>query len=450
MTRDGISTTAREDAPAPNPDSNPEADRRTRNYVLAILTLVYVFNFIDRQILVILQESIKAEMDLSDAQLGLLSGFAFAIFYVSFGIPIARWADHANRRNIVALSLGAWSAMTAACGMVQSYTQLVMARIGVGIGEAGGSPPAHSIISDYFPFAKRATALSIYSVGIYIGIMLGYLGGGWVNEFFGWRMAFFAVALPGVLLAIVVRFTIREPLRGMSDNLAQVDAPPPFRAAIKVLWRLKSFRYICLGSAFTAFVGYGVGNFAPSYFIRLHGLSSGEVGTYLALIAGICGGLGTFLGGYLADRMGKRDLRWYLWLPAAGLVIGLPLRSYGYITDDFTLAIGLLAVAQVFDALYLAPSIAACHGLVGPRMRALASSVLFFVLNIIGLGLGPLMVGWVSDLLQPVYGVEGLRWSILLASISILIAIAAYLRGAWHFKQDMERKDSADGGARVE
>lgn len=441
MTRDGGNT----EAPEHIPGETSAAGGRTRNYVLAILTLVYVFNFIDRQILVILQESIKEEMGLSDKQLGLLSGFAFAIFYVSFGIPIARWADHANRRNIVALSLGAWSAMTAACGLVQNYFQLILARIGVGIGEAGGSPPAHSIISDYFPFAKRATALSIYSVGIYIGIMLGYLGGGWVNEFFGWRMAFFAVAIPGVLLAVIVRLTIKEPARGMSDNLAQVDAPPPFIESVKRLWRIKSFPYICLGSAFTAFVGYGVGNFAPSYFIRMHGLSSGELGTYLAMIAGICGGLGTFLGGYLGDKLGKRDVRWYLWIAAVGLVIGLPLRTYGYMTEDFHLAIGLIAVAQIFDALYLAPSIAACHGLVGPRMRALASSVLFFVLNIIGLGLGPLMVGWASDLLQPVYGVEGLRWAIVLASASILLAIACYMRGAWHFKNDMSELASASG-----
>jgi MFS family permease len=436
VTRDGISEATQENESRLNPVSG----RRTRNYVLAVLTLVYVFNFIDRQILVILQESIKEEMGLSDKQLGLLSGFAFAVFYVSFGIPIARWADRFNRRNIVAASLGAWSVMTATCGMVQSYTQLVLARIGVGIGEAGGSPPSHSIISDYFPFSKRATALSIYSVGIYIGIMLGYLGGGWVNEYFGWRMAFFVVAVPGVLLAVVVRLTIREPLRGMSDNLAKVDAPPPFGEAMRKLWNFHSFRYICLGSAFAAFVGYGVGNFAPSYFIRLHGLSSGEVGTYLALIAGICGGLGTFLGGYLSDRMGKRDVRWYLWVPAAGLIIGLPLRTYGYITEDFTLAIALLAVAQIFDALYLAPSIAACHGLVSPRMRALASSVLFFVLNIIGLGLGPFMVGWASDLLQPKYGVESLRWAIVLASLGILLAIAAYLRGAYHFKREIETR----------
>ena len=255
-------------------------------------------------------------------------------------------------------------------------------------------------------------------------------------------MAFFAVAAPGILLAIIVRFTIREPIRGLSDNLAQVDAPPPFGDSIKRLWQIKSIPYICLGAAFTSFVGYGVGNFAPSYFIRLHGLTSGEVGTYLALIAGICGGLGTFLGGYLGDKLGKRDVRWYLWVPAAGLVIGLPLRTYGYITDDFGLAIGFLAVAQVFDALYLAPSIAACHGLVGPRMRALASSVLFFVLNIIGLGLGPLMVGWTSDLLQPIYGVEGLRWSMVLASLSILIAIACYLRGAHHYSREMAGRNS--------
>lgn len=414
--------------------------RSGRNYVLGLLTLVYVFNFIDRQILVILQESIKLEMGLSDTQLGILSGFAFAIFYVSFGIPIARWADHANRRNIVAVSVGVWSAMTAACGMVQSYGQLAAARVGVGIGEAGGSPPAHSIISDYFSFRERGKALAIYSTGIYIGIMLGYLGGGWVNEFFGWRVAFFVVGAPGVLVALLVRFTIKEPPRGLSDGHAHVEAPPAFRLALRELWKLKSFRYLCFGSAFTAFVGYGVGNFAPSYFIRVHGLSSGEVGTYLAMIAGIGGGLGTFLGGYLSDRFGHSNVRWYLWVPAIGLVIGLPLRVFGYLTGDLYLAIGVLGVAQVFDALYLAPSIAAAHGLVGPRMRALASSILFFVLNLIGLGFGPMTVGWLSEMLRPDYGNESIRWAIVIASFITIIPIALYFRGAWHYGREMKAK----------
>lgn len=223
---------------------------QTRYYVLGILTLVYAFNFVDRQILVILQESIKADLGLSDTQLGLLSGTWFAVIYAVAGIPIARWADHGNRRNIIALSLAFWSAMTALSGLAQSYFQLIAARVGLATGQAGCSPPAHSMISDYFPFSQRGTALSVYSTGIFIGIMLAYLAGGWVNEFFGWRTAFVVVGLPGLIMALIVRFTVREPRRGLSDGVTPDAAPPPFWDSVKLLWRNPAFRYIMLGCSF--------------------------------------------------------------------------------------------------------------------------------------------------------------------------------------------------------
>ena len=273
--------------------ANAPASGGYKNYVLSLLMVVYIFNFIDRQILVILQESIKADMGLSDSQLALLSGFSFAIFYVTCGIPIARWADRANRRNIVAASLTVWSLMTAVCGLVGNYWQLLLARIGVGIGEAGASPPSHSIISDYFPFESRGRALSIYSMGIYIGILFGFLAGGWLNEFFGWRVAFLVVGLPGVLLAVVVRLTLREPTRGMSDpEPYHQPEQVPMLSAVRSLWAMRSFRYASLGCAFNAFVGYGSLNFMPSFAIRVHQMPVGEVGTYLSLIVGFGGAIG--------------------------------------------------------------------------------------------------------------------------------------------------------------
>ncbi|MEM7019279.1 MAG: MFS transporter, partial [Pseudomonadota bacterium] len=208
-----------------------------RYYALVVLTIVYTFNFIDRQLLAILQESIKADLDLMDWQLGLLTGFAFALFYVTAGIPIARWADRSNRRNIIALAIGLWSLMTAISGFVQNYTQLLLARIGVGVGEAGGSPPAHSIISDIFPPEKRASALAFYSMGVNFGILFGFLAGGWLNEFFGWRVAFMVVGLPGILIALIVLFTLREPIRGLSENRqAQADDNESFVDVLKLLW----------------------------------------------------------------------------------------------------------------------------------------------------------------------------------------------------------------------
>ena len=276
-------------APGEN-DYSPAYQR----FVLIMLTIVYAFNFVDRQILVILQEPIKAEMGLSDTQLGLLSGFTFAVVYVTAGIPIAYWADRGNRRNIVSLALAVWSGMTAISGFAQSYTQLLLARLGVGLGEAGGSPPAHSMISDYFPPEQRASALSFYSSGIYIGIIFGFLFGGLIADAFGWRTAFLVVGIPGVLFAIVLRLTVMEPMRGRGDSLDSAAEKPTFRETLAFLKGLRSFWYLALGCAFTAFTSYGNGNFFPSFLIRNHGMSLSEVGMVLALVSGICGAIGTF------------------------------------------------------------------------------------------------------------------------------------------------------------
>ncbi len=226
----------------PTANGPPEYSRGYLRYALGLLVVVYTFNFIDRQILVILQESIKQEMGLSDGQLGLLSGFTFAIFYVTLGLPIARIADRGVRRNVIAWSVGFWSLMTALAGLVRSFPQLVAVRIGVGIGEAGGCPPAHALISDNFPPRQRGRALSIYSLGVYLGVLFGFVAGGWLNQFFGWRTAFMVVGLPGLLVALLVRFTIREPRRGQSDPGGPTTAAPPLREALATLWALRSFR----------------------------------------------------------------------------------------------------------------------------------------------------------------------------------------------------------------
>jgi len=410
-----------------------------RNYVLLLLMVVYIFNFIDRQILVILQESIKADMGLSDSQLALLSGFSFAIFYVTCGIPIARWADRSNRVNIVAASLTVWSLMTALCGMVSSFTQLLLARIGVGIGEAGASPPSHSIISDYFPFESRGRALAIYSMGIYIGILIGFMAGGWIAEFFGWRMAFLAVGLPGVLLAVVVRMTLKEPIRGMSDTASTVESEQvPMFLAVRQLWALRSFRYASLGAAFNAFVGYGALNFMPSFMIRLHQMPIGQVGTYLALIVGIGGALGAYAGGQISDRLGKRDARWYFWVPGLGTLFAAVWLPIVVLADSLNLLWTVFFINNVSLALFLAPTIAMAHNLVGPQRRALASAMIYFVLNIIGLGLGPLTVGIISDLLMPSTGAESLRWALLIVSQAALLGAGFYFIAARHLKADQE------------
>ena len=409
-----------------------------RRYVLVVLTLVYSLNFIDRQILVILQESIKVDMDLSDSQLGLLTGFAFAIFYVSVGIPIARWADIGNRRNIVSLAIAVWSGMTALSGLTQNFWQLLMARIGVGVGEAGGSPPSHSIISDYYPPEQRGSALSFYSTGVYLGILFGFLIGGWINSQFGWRAAFFVVGIPGFLVALLVRLTIREPVRGGLDGRA-LEAPATFGETLRTLREFGSFRLFAIAAGLNAFSSYGIGNFMPSFLIRSHDFTSMQVGTSLALITGIGGAMGTYFGGVLADRYGANDKRWYLWIAAIPGACSVPLMLSAVFVADPRLTLACLFFATMLGAFYLGPTIAISHNLVSPSMRAMASAILFFILNLIGLGMGPLVVGMISDALAPAYGSESLRYALGIVSLINLVSATLFILAARKLLSDLRK-----------
>ncbi len=393
--------------------NNPYKEPQVRNYALGILTLVYTFNFIDRQLLSILQEAIKSELLLTDAQLGLLTGFAFAMFYVTAGVPIARLADRSNRKNIVAASVGLWSFMTAVSGFVQSYAQLLLARIGVGIGEAGGSPPSHSIVSDIFPKEQRASALSFYSTGVNLGIMFGFLFGGWLNEFFGWRVAFLVIGVPGIILAGIVFATVPEPIRGLLENKKASDTQVPFRDVLSGLWQRKTFRHMGLACGLNAFAGYGTVNWAASFFIRSHGMTTGELGTWLALSTGLVGAIGIFVGGFLGDKLGARDKRWYLWVPGLSTLLVVPGMLVVFLTSNTYLALVCMFVPGFLQNIYLGNSIATTHNLVGLRWRSTSSAILFLILNIIGLGLGPFAVGLLSDMFDPSLGIESLRYAML-------------------------------------
>jgi len=411
-----------------------------RGYVLLVLTGVYTFNFIDRQILVILQESIKTDLGLSDTQLGLLTGFAFALFYVTLGIPIARLADRSNRKNIIAISLTVWSAMTALSGFAQNYWHLLLARIGVGVGEAGGSPPAHSIISDYFPPEKRATALSIYSMGIYIGILFGFLAGGWIDQYFGWRMAFMAIGIPGIFYALIVFFTVKEPIKGQNDApVQQKAAPSDLKTVTKHLLSFKTFVYLAFACGLTTFGSYGVGNFTPPFLARVHGLDSITIGTWLSMTSGIGGGLGTFLGGYFADKLGRKDIRWYLWISIlAGALKLIPATIIFFGENSQTVLIATF-FSTFLTGIFLGPSLAVVHNLVHAKMRAFASAILFFVLNLIGLGFGPMVIGMLSDALEPTYHELSLRWAFCLTYFTGIGAMILYYKASQHYRADMVR-----------
>lgn len=418
--------------------TKPAFSKSYRKYVLLILTGVYTFNFIDRQIIAILQESIKTDLGLTDTQLGLLTGFAFAIFYVTLGLPIARYADKNNRKNVVAISLAIWSAMTAISGMAQNFIQLALARVGVGIGEAGGSPPSHAIISDYFPPEKRATALSVYSMGIYIGIFLGFLIGGFVAEKYGWRTALYVLGIPGVIYAVIVYFTVKEPKKGLNDQQKEEAESTSIWDVAKFLFSKKTFLPLALACGLHTFGTYGLGNFFPPFLERIHGLGTLEIGLWLGLTTGLGGGLGTYLGGYISDRMRNRDLRWYLWISViAGFLNLIPFFIITF-SANTKLVLFTTFFTNLITALYLGPALAVTHSLVSAKMRAFASAVLFFILNLIGLGLGPLTIGFLSDWLEPTYGIESLRYAFTFTLFTGILSTYLFYRASTFYLKDLK------------
>ena len=415
-------------APQAQPAASSSYSPAYLRYALGLLCVVYVVNFVDRQVLSILLQSIKEDLGLSDLQLGLLSGTAFGLFYATLGIPIARLADRSSRKGVIAVCLAIWSAMTALCGTASGFATLLLCRVGVGVGEAGGSPPAHSMISDYFPPERRASALGIFSLGVPLGILVGFLAGGWLDEALGWRKAFIVVGLPGVLLAVVVALTLREPPRGHSEGLAAAQGEVPDALAVMAhLWRLRSFRHVALGSALYAFVGYSATTWLPPFLARSHGMAPGDIGTALALIIGIGGGVGIYLGGVLADRFASRDPTSAVRVPMWAVLLAFPPGFVVYLSDSTALALAAFALPAFLGLMYQAPAFAVTQSLATPKTRATAAAVLLFVINIVGLAMGPALTGALSDALQPSLGDDSLRYALLIVSGGLLWS-------ALHFK----------------
>lgn len=395
-------------------------------YVLAILTLVYTFNFVDRQIINIVSPAIKEELGLSDSMLGMLKGLAFAVLYTALGIPIAWAADRWNRVSIVTIALAVWSGFTALSGFAQNAFQLALARIGVGIGEAGGSPPSHSLIADYFPKEKRSTALSIFSLGIPFGQMFAFLAGGWVLENLGWRNAFFLVGVPGVVIAIVLKLTVKEPVRGAQD--AAKPEAVSFREGLKTLLAIPSYWGILVASTAASFTGYGIGAWAVDFYYRSYHLTFTQITVPLGLLNGVAYGFGTFLGGMLTDRAGKKNKGAYAWIPGAGMLLTIPC---GWLSLWSPTAIGAFLWTAPFLiglGLYLGPTWSLVQTLAPVNLRAFAVAFLFFVLNLVALGLAPLWVGWLSDVFAGAYGeTTSLKIALTtLAATSLLSALAYF------------------------
>jgi MFS family permease len=412
------------------------------NYVLGILFLAYVLNFVDRQIISILAEPIKQALGISDSWLGFLGGPAFAIFYATLGIPIARLADLWVRRSVIAIGLALWSAMTAVSGLSQNFTQMALARVGVGVGEASLSPPAHSLIADYFPVEKRATALGVYAMGIHIGILVGLVVGGWLEEVWGWRVAFFAVGLPGIALAVIVRLTVREPVRGAQESAPIEGAAPPVSEVVRFLAARRSFVHLSLGIGFTAFAGYAFAFWAPQFLRRVHEMSSGEIGTKIGIGLGVGGAIGSVLAGVLADRLGRRDVRWWMRVPAVACIGPLPFTLTFLLVSDPDVALLLAFPGVIIAAMYQGPVFSTVQTLAPVRMRAVAAGILFFVTNIIGLALGPQSVGWLNDYVFAAHGAEAVRYSLLVVLFVMGVWSAVhFLLAARALPGDLARKE---------
>lgn len=418
-----------------------EAGRRGVTATLWILLIVYIFNFIDRQIVNILAEPIAKDLKLSDTQIGLMTGIAFALFYTVLGLPIARYADRGdtNRPRLIALALAIWSAMTAICGLAQNFVQLLLARVGVGVGEAGCTPAAHSLISDLVPKERRASALGFYALGIPIGTVLGMIIGGQLVDALGWRHAFMIVGLPGVAMAIVVVLVLKDPRQLAQASGVVAPAGLDWRAALRSIFSSRAMVLLLVAAASAAFLSYGKTTWATIFFQRTHGLTPGQVGLWLGITNGVAGILGTWLSGKIADRYGAKNRQHVLTAAAAGMLLVAPTAILGYSAGEWRLAIALLFVPTFLGSLYYGPTYSSVQGLADPQARAMASAVLLFFQNLIGLGLGPLLFGMLSDAIKPSFGEDSVRYVLYAASLLSLIPAYFFWRCSLRLNDELDR-----------
>lgn len=419
----------------------------TARVTLGILTLVYVLNYLDRQILGILSGPIKAEFHLTNTEIGLLNGPAFALVYATLGIPIAALADRVNRRNVIAASLAIFSAMTILCGTAAGFWQLLAARFGTGIGEAGTAPSTASILADLYPRERRAAALSFYSAGLNIGLLLGFFAGGWIAEHYGWRYAFLAAGLPGFVLAAVLLFCISEPARGRAENITERNDIPTFPEVLAWLWQRRSFVWFSLGAALSSIGGYAAIAFVPIFLHDSHHMSLPAIGLVLAVFIGGAGALGTWLAGVLADRLGRRDVRWNAYVPIFGALLSAPFLPIFCLAPNVFVAIAAGTVPAFVGAVYVGPAAAMAQAVVPVRMRVRTAAIQNFILNSVGLGLAAPLVGAISELLEPALGPDALRYALMTSLFTGLLGIVCYWRASRTLTQDIAAAHARDANA---
>jgi len=423
-------------------------------YALWLLLVIYIFNFLDRQVINILAEPIKRDLKLADWQLGLMSGFAFAAFYTVLGVPIARLAERRNRPAIIATALAAWSGFTVLCGTAQNFVQLVLFRIGVGVGEAGCTPPAHSLITDYTPKEKRASALAFYSMGVPLGSLLGMAMGGVIADAYGWRAAFLVAGAPGLLLAVIVFFTLRETRSKLVADMAAAKATQPsFSVAMKLLAKKRTFWLLAFAAALKSFIGYGHAPFTASFFLRNHGpevaalasgfglQSVGFLGLVLGIVSGVFGAVSSMLGGWISDKVAVRDVRNIVIAPALAVSVSVPVYILAVTVDSAALALAILVIPYLLNYFWYGPVYSTVQGIVPPNMRATAAAILLFIINLIGLGLGPLLVGILSDVFAGPLGLgeaEGVRWALIVAASLGLFSGVLFWKARKTIREELE------------
>lgn len=408
-----------------------------RWWMLLVLFLVATCSYLDRHIVSVLLEPIKKEFGVSDTLLGLLSGFAFAIFYATLGIPVARWADRGNRRTIVTLAVTLWSGFTVLCGYAGSFWQLALARVGVGAGEAGAIPPSQSLIVDYFAPARRASALAIFTSSATAGYLIAFVLGGYLAAHYGWRTTLIVVGAPGLLLALLARFCLDEPrLRPGREPLAAAQSG--IGATVRELFAKPSYRLLLAAAVFYALMAYGSAIFFPSFMVRSLGVSLAEVGLVYGLVSAIGALVGTVGGGFIADRLGQRSPSWYAWLPALGCALALPLYVAAILANSFTTFIALSGVGGTLVGACLPSMFTALHAVCGSSRRALSVAVLTFMMSLIGSGLGPVIAGALSDAFAARAGNESLRWAMLVCTLFLLPCIWCFWRAGQHLPRDLE------------
>ena len=429
----------KDDASNQNISAGTETSVSSPRYALAMLTIIYSLNFLDRTVITILIDPIKHDYHLSDKAMGFISGFGFVIMYSILAAPVARWADRGNRRSILTWGLVLWSGMTALAGIARNALQLTLARFGVGIGEAAGTAPSASMISDLFPGDQRATAMSVYQLGPVFGGFLGAFIGGWINQYYGWHRAFLVAGLPGLAVALLFRLTVKEPVRGISERQKVDTRQQSVRETLRFMTGQKCYMLLLLGFCLTTFTQFGFGTWTAPFLGRIRHLNSAQIGTYLGTVRGVAGLVGTLVGGYLSDWAGRRDPRWRIYVSAICSMIAGPAVLVFLFSSSLPISAAGFFLISAMSPVHVGPIVSVSHSVVKVGMRAFSTSVLYLISELIGLGLGPFFIGAFNDRFASRLGVDVIRYSMATAAITTILGGMLFLVAAQFLKRDVAR-----------